>query len=74
MGLIGRKVSVIFLLMLMLFAAVGGLLNISQTSFIPSEDQGVIFMNVQLPEGATRNRTQAFVDKIYPLLKRRTGR
>ena len=72
-GLIGRKVSVIFLLMLMLFAAVGGLLNISQTSFIPSEDQGVIFMNVQLPEGATRNRTQAFVDKIYPLLKEEPG-
>lgn len=72
-GLIGRKVSVIFLLMLMLFAAVGGLLNISQTSFIPSEDQGVIFMNVQLPEGATRNRTQAFVDKIYPLFKEEPG-
>ena len=72
-GLIGRKVSVIFLLMLMLFAAVGSLLNISQTSFIPSEDQGVIFMNVQLPEGATRNRTQAFVDKIYPLLKEEPG-
>lgn len=72
-GLIGRKVSVIFLLMLMLFAAVGGLLNISQTSFIPSEDQGVIFMNVQLPEGATRNRTQAFTDKIYPLIKDEAG-
>lgn len=72
-GLIGRKISVIFLLMLMLFAAVGGLLNISQTSFIPSEDQGVIFMNVQLPEGATRNRTQAFTDKIYPLIKEEPG-
>jgi len=72
-SLLGRKVSVIFLLMLMLFAAVGGLLNISQTSFIPSEDQGVIFMNVQLPEGATRNRTQAFVDKIYPLIKEEPG-
>lgn len=72
-GLIGRKVSVILLLTVMLFMGVGGLLNISQTSFIPSEDQGVIFMNVQLPEGATRNRTQAFVDKIYPLLKEEPG-
>lgn len=72
-GLLGRKVSVIFLLMLMLFAGVGGFLHISQTSFIPSEDQGVIFMNVQLPEGATRNRTQEFADKIYPLIKEEPG-
>lgn len=72
-GLLGRKVSVIFLLMLMLFAGVGGFLHISQTSFIPSEDQSVIFMNVQLPEGATRNRTQEFADKIYPLIKEEPG-
>ena len=72
-GLLGRKVSVIFLLMLMLFAGVGGFLHISQTSFIPSEDQGVIFMNIQLPEGATRNRTQEFADKIYPLIKEEPG-
>lgn len=26
-------------------------------------------MNVQLPEGATRTRTQDFMDKIYPLIK-----
>lgn len=72
-GLLGRKVSVIFLLMLLLFAGVGGFLHISQTSFIPSEDQGVIFMNIQLPEGATRNRTQEFADKIYPLIKEEPG-
>ena len=72
-GLLGRKVSVIFLLMIMLFAGVGGFLHISQTSFIPSEDQGVIFINIQLPEGATRNRTQEFVDKIYPLIKEEPG-
>ena len=72
-GLLGRKVSVIFLMMIMLFAGVGSFLHISQTSFIPSEDQGVIFMNIQLPEGATRNRTQEFVDKIYPLVKEEPG-
>ena len=30
-------------------------------------------MNVQLPEGATRNRTQEFADKIYPLIKEEPG-
>ncbi len=72
-GLIGHKISVILLVTVLLFFAVGSLLNISQTSFIPSEDQGVIFMNIQLPEGATRNRTQQFVDKIYPLMKEEKG-
>ncbi len=72
-GFIGRKVSVIFLIMVLLFAGVGAFLNISQTSFIPSEDQGVIFMNIQLPEGASRVRTQEFVNKIYPLIKEEPG-
>lgn len=72
-GFVGRKVSVILLLMVLLFAGVGGLLHVSQTSFIPSEDQGVIFMNVQLPEGASRMRTQQFMDQIYPLIKEEPG-
>ena len=72
-GFCGRKVSVIFLIMVLLFAGVGSLLHISQTSFIPSEDQGVIMMNIQLPEGASRVRTQQFVDKIYPLIKEEAG-
>lgn len=72
-GLLGRKVSVIFLMMVMLFIGVGSLLHISQTSFIPTEDQGVIFMNIQLPEGASRVRTQQFIDKIYPLVKEEAG-
>ena len=72
-GLIGHKVSVICLFAVLLFAGVGGLLEISQTSFIPSEDQGVIMLDVQLPEGASRVRTQEFVDKIFPLLKEEKG-
>ena len=72
-GLLGRKVSVIFLMMVLLFAGVYGFLNISQTSFIPSEDQGVIFMNIQLPEGASRNRTQEVLDKIYAMVKEEPG-
>ena len=72
-GFVGRKISVVFLLMVLLFTAVAAFLNISQTSFIPSEDQGVIMMNVQLPEGASRERTQKFMDKIYPLIKEEPG-
>ena len=45
------------------------LFNISQTSFIPEEDQGVAVMSVQLPEGANKKRTADFIDKIREVLK-----
>ena len=59
--------------MILLFCGVFGFLKISQTSFIPNEDQGVIMMNIQLPEGASRVRTQQFIDKIYPLIREEEG-
>ncbi len=72
-AIIARKVSVIALLFALIVASVYGFLRISQTSFIPNEDQGVIMINIQLPEGATRERTQKFIDEIYPLIKEEKG-
>jgi len=34
------------------------------TSFLPSEDQGNMLVNVQLPPGATRQRTQAVMEQV----------
>ncbi|MDR1398241.1 MAG: efflux RND transporter permease subunit [Desulfarculales bacterium] len=34
------------------------------TSFLPDEDQGIIFVTVQMPSGATFERTQEVLDKI----------
>lgn len=34
------------------------------TGFIPIEDQGYMMMNVQLPDGATLDRTQALLQKL----------
>ena len=49
----------------LLFAAVAfgcwTVLKLSPTAFLPDEDQGVIFAGVQLPEGASRPRTEAVV-------------
>ena len=72
-ALIGRKVGVIAILLGLLVLGNYAFLKISHTSFIPSEDQGVIMMNIQLPEGASRERTQKFIDKIYPILKNEPG-
>ncbi len=72
-AIIARKITVIALLLGLVVAGVVGFLKISQTSFIPNEDQGVIMINVQLPEGASRERTQQFIDKIYPLIREEKG-
>lgn len=72
-AIIGRKVSVIALILGLLILGNIAFLKISQTSFIPSEDQGVIFANVQLPEGASRERTQKVLDKIYDIAKSEKG-
>ncbi|MCB5309737.1 efflux RND transporter permease subunit [Yersinia massiliensis] len=35
------------------------------TSFLPEEDQGYFFISLQLPDGASLNRTQAVMDQMY---------
>lgn len=72
-AVVGRKVSVIALILGLLILANYAFLKISQTSFIPDEDQGVIFANVQLPEGASRERTQKVIDKINAIAKSEKG-
>src|SRR5690606_22134237 len=39
------------------------------TAFIPTEDQGVLFVNVQLPDAAALPRTQLVLDKIQELAR-----
>ncbi|WP_432460606.1 MULTISPECIES: efflux RND transporter permease subunit [unclassified Agarivorans] len=45
-------------------AALASLWNKLPTSFLPEEDQGVLMAMIQLPTGATRERTMAVLDKV----------
>ena len=72
-GLVSRKVSVIALLFGLIVCGILALLHVSQTSFIPSEDQGAFFINIQLPEGASHERTDKLVRKIIPLVLEEEG-
>ena len=47
------------LLLVAVIAGAGWLFKVTPTSFLPSEDQGAVFVEVQLPEGASVNRTEA---------------
>lgn len=47
--------------------------KISPQAFIPDEDQGVVFMGIQLPEGATRPRTEAIVTPLVEEIRALPG-
>ena len=43
------------------------------TGFIPTQDQGYLFLNVQLPDAASINRTQRVMDNLSMLAKQVPG-
>lgn len=49
------------------------LFSSSSSSFLPDEDAGVIFGVVQLPEGATRSRTEALLENVVTPLQEEEG-
>ena len=71
-GLIGRMLGTTgrYMVVYGLIVAVVGLLYVRlPSSFLPVEDQGYIITNVQLPPGASANRTLSVLDKVEEYYK-----
>lgn len=66
---LAKKLKVVFAIMVLLFSLVGILFATAQTSFIPDEDQGVLVMSMQLPEGASKLRTMSLVEKVGAIVR-----
>ncbi len=61
---------------LLLSSIIGGsywIFQNSPTGFLPQEDQGVIFIDLQLPDGASLNRTDTVVKQVEALMKTLPG-
>ncbi|TAK85008.1 MAG: multidrug efflux RND transporter permease subunit [Betaproteobacteria bacterium] len=43
------------------------------TSFVPPEDQGYVFGNIQLPDGATLERTRRMTDEVIKMARANPG-
>jgi hydrophobe/amphiphile efflux-1 (HAE1) family protein len=54
-------------------AASGWLFKTTPTGFLPSEDQGAFFIEMQLPEGSSLSRTQAVADRVEAILAETPG-
>lgn len=51
-----------------LFVGAGWISTLVPTAFLPDEDQGYLFVDVQLPDAASTNRTQEVMAKLVPII------
>jgi len=65
--------SVALLLLLLVFGSSYLLFSNRPTSFLPQEDQGIIYLNLQLPEGAAMNRTDQVMQEVTRELRQIKG-
>ena len=67
-----RPLLRVSLVSLAIIAASGGgiwfLQAMTPTGFLPEEDQGAIFVSIQLPDGASLSRTRAVVQQVEQLI------
>ena len=65
------RIAVLSLVAVVVFAAgIVGVSRITRTGFLPEEDQGAFFINVQLPDGASVARTSQVTKQVEALLKK----
>ncbi len=63
-----KKTAVVIVLLIIAGAAAAFFSNHLPTSFLPDEDQGYAYVNVQLPNGASLERTRAVVDQVEKVI------
>jgi hydrophobe/amphiphile efflux-1 (HAE1) family protein len=72
-GVLVRKSLVVIVLLVIFSAAAGFFANRVPSSFLPDEDQGYAYVNVQLPNGASLERTRAVVDQVEKIIMETPG-
>jgi hydrophobic/amphiphilic exporter-1 (mainly G- bacteria), HAE1 family len=72
-GFLIRKTAIAFILLVAFAVAAGWFGNKVPASFLPDEDQGYLYVNVQLPIAASLERTDAVAAKIESALAKTPG-
>jgi HAE1 family hydrophobic/amphiphilic exporter-1 len=72
-NLLVRKLFIAVVLLLGFVVLAGGLGKILPNSFLPDEDQGYFFINVQLPPAASLERTGVVMREIDSILAKEPG-
>ncbi len=72
-GLLSRRLLLGSLGLVVAFGIGYLLLERTPSAFLPAEDQGYFFVNIQTPNGASLGRTQAVVDQVGKTLRNTPG-
>ena len=68
-----RRSALALVALLAFFGGVGGLFKILPTGFLPAEDQGVFFVAVRLPDGASLERNERVTEEIEKIVASTPG-
>ncbi|MEO1081556.1 MAG: multidrug efflux RND transporter permease subunit [Pseudomonadota bacterium] len=63
-----RRLPLTIAIYLLLIGGIVALLMGLPTGFVPDEDKGSFFVDVQLPDGASLERTEAATDEVFEIL------
>lgn len=72
-GMLARKAVLSLLIIALVALGAGGFAKIIPGGFVPDEDQGILLINVQLPNASSLERTKQVCDKVDALLARTPG-
>ncbi|WP_281397168.1 efflux RND transporter permease subunit [Kaustia mangrovi] len=72
-GVIARRAIVAGLIALAAGGAAGWLFQNTPTGFLPTEDQGALFVNVQLPDAASLPRTETVMEQVSKIASETPG-
>ena len=68
-----RRSALAIVALTALYAATGLLFKRAPTGFLPDEDQGVLFVAIRLPDGASLERTVQLVARVENVLRAQPG-
>lgn len=68
-----KRAPLVLILLLCIFIGTFGLFQTKPTGFLPTEDEGRLYVTLQLPEGASSNRTQAVMQHMNSILEETEG-
>ncbi len=68
-GWLARRIGLTILFLLVFVLVSWSIFNLVPTSFLPDEDQGVVFVDVRLPEGASKIRTKALIEDASKMIR-----
>jgi hydrophobic/amphiphilic exporter-1 (mainly G- bacteria), HAE1 family len=63
-----RKAPVVLIVLIGIYAVTFGMFQAKPTGFIPTEDEGRLFISVELPQAASSVRTEKLLDQMSQIL------